>query len=101
MVILKYMVETYDGSFVCKSCGSQLNIKKYVDSGIFKKSSNEYIPFMSDISYLLKDLDKLPYYDKFRRSISNIDKIVERLASILNIVLYVGNLHSNKISEEI
>ena len=96
--ILKYMIETYDGSFVCKSCGSLLNIKRYVDSGIFKKSTNEYIPFMSDSSYLLKDLEKIPYYDKFRRSISNIDKIVERLASILNIIIYVGNLHSNKIS---
>jgi hypothetical protein len=95
---LKYVTETYNDSFICKSCGFVLNIKKFVDSGIFKKSTNEYIPFITDSSYLLKDLDKLPYYQKYKRSISNMDKIVERFASINNIVIYVGSLHSNKIS---
>ena len=96
--ILKYVTETYDGTFICKSCGFVLNIKKFVESGIFNKTTNEYIPFITDSSYLLKDLDKLPTYEKFRRSIANIDKIVERVASNTNLVLYIGSLHSNKIS---
>lgn len=96
--ILKYVTETYDGTFICKSCGFVLNINKFVESGIFNKTTNEYIPFITDSSYLLKDLDKLPTYEKLRRSITNIDKIVERLASNTNLVLYIGSLHSNKIS---
>jgi hypothetical protein len=78
---------------ICKSCHSSVNIKKYVNDGSFDNTTQKFITFNIQMDVNIEDL---PEYEKFKTSIRNIDKIIERFASIINIQGLSGNLPTTK-----
>ena len=80
--IQQYVTENVDQEFVCKSCGYQLNIKKYIIDGVFDDDTQKFITYSMPMEVSLEDI---PEYEKFRVSIRNIDKLIEKIASIANI----------------
>jgi hypothetical protein len=74
---------------ICKSCHSSLNIKKYVNDGSFDDATQKYVTFNVQMEINIEDL---PEFEKFKTSIRNIDKIIEKFASIINIQGLSGNI---------
>jgi hypothetical protein len=80
--IQQYVTENVEQEFVCKSCSHQLNMKKYIIDGVFDDDTQKFITYSMPMEVSLEDI---PEYEKFKVSIRNIDKLIEKLASISNI----------------
>lgn len=89
---IQQYVEISSGlEYICKSCHSQINIKKYILDGSFDNSTQMFVTFSIHMDI---NIEELPEYEKFKTSIRNIDKIIERFASIINIQGLIGNTMS-------
>ncbi len=84
--VQQYVVENADHDYVCKSCGFFLNIKKYVADGSFD-DDHHFISYSMPLDTPLEDI---PAYEKYKGSIRNIDKYIEKIALITNITYFVG-----------
>lgn len=84
--IQQYIEQNYDDDFICKSCGTLVNLKNYVQDGTYD-SEGRFVTFSSTLDIPLEDIRE---YEKYKPSIRNIEKIVERLASITNVNTLVG-----------
>lgn len=92
--IKRYVRDSANNEYVCKSCFQVIDIKKYVHD---YSSSTEGV----SMSFALESqLDKLPEYDKFNKLIKYMDKIIERFAYVANIAFYVGNLPQIKLRRQ-
>jgi hypothetical protein len=89
---IQQYVEINSGlDYVCKSCKSSINIKKYILDGSFDDSTQMFVTFSIHMDINIEDL---PEYEKFKTSIRNIDKIIERFGTIINIQGLIGNTSS-------
>lgn len=80
--IQQYVWENVDQEFVCKSCGVQLNMKKYIIDGVFDDDTQKFVTYSMPMDIPLEDI---PEYEKYKISVRNIDKIIEKIAFISNI----------------
>ena len=92
--VKKYVRQNNEGEFVCKSCGEILNLKKYVYEGT-------YIPeldtFMTTSLAVNQNLNQIKKYEKYSRTIRNIEKNIEKICSVINLNYYLGNLPTTKL----
>lgn len=91
--IQQYVIENNDQDYICKSCGTLLNIKKYIIDGEFDGDSQKFVTYSMPMEVPLEDI---PEYEKFRGSIRNMDKLTERIAIISNIQYFIGTTLSVK-----
>lgn len=93
--VYKYVVENDEGDSICRSCGIQINLKKYVLDGTFNDEG--YFEVFNTPHE--KSLDNIPEYDKYRQIIRNIDKYIDKISNIANMyVLQEKSLkHKNQI----
>jgi hypothetical protein len=91
--IEKYVVENNEHEYVCKSCGYQLNIKRYIIDGVYDDDTERFITFSMPMEVPLEDI---PEYEKYTAAIRNIDKLIEKIASIANIPYFLGTSPSTK-----
>ena len=91
----KYLDSNDDNEFVCKSCKQVLDIKSYV-SGQF----DEGVSGFEVITTFSKRLTEIKEYTNLMSFIKNIDKLVERIAQILNFSYYLGNEQINKLRRQ-
>jgi len=84
--IKKYKKDNKEGEFICKSCSQLLDIKKFI------ADSYQGGIFTLNLSSSSQPLEELSKYEKFGKSIKNIDKIIERIAYVINMNMYVGNI---------
>lgn len=80
--IQRYVIENVDQEFVCKSCGTQLNIKKFIIDGTFDDATQKFVTYSMPMDVPLEDI---PEYEKYKITIRNIDKFVEKIANVSNI----------------
>lgn len=80
--VYKYVIENEEKDYVCKSCGIQVNMKKYVLDGSYDDNGG-YKIFNTPIK---TTIENIPEYEKYKQIIRNIDKLVDKIAS-------VGNMH--------
>ena len=86
-----------DQEYICKSCKSSVNIKKYILDGTYDNLTNSFITFSIHMDVNIEDL---PQYEKYKTSIRNLEKTIERISSILNIQGLNGTSYSNKIKRK-
>lgn len=87
---VKQYVKTDDrNNYICKSCGEMLNIRKYVFEGTYIAEQDT---FLTTDMVTRQDLEKIPKYAKYRRSIKNIEKNLEKIAFQTNLNVYIGNV---------
>lgn len=91
--IKKYVAESTGDDYICKSCGSQLNIKKYVADGTFDNDTQRFITYSMPMEIPLEEIQE---YEKYKPSIKILDKIVEKIASITNVTYLVGSNTTTK-----
>jgi len=80
---MTYVIENENQDYVCKSCGTVLDIKKYLFSGIFDTSKQQFIP--SNIPIVIP-LETTKGYEEYNVAIKQLDKIIERIAVISNMI---------------
>lgn len=77
--IQQYVTENVDSEYICKSCGHQINIKKYITDGVFDDDTQKFVTYSAPMEVPLEDI---PEYEKYKITIRNIEKIIDRIASI-------------------
>lgn len=85
--IQQYVVENIQHDYVCKSCGFYLDIKKYVQDGVFDDEKG-FITFSMPME---ANLEELPDYEKYQFAIKIMDKNIEKIASSVGIPYFIGN----------
>lgn len=80
--IQQYVIENVDQEFVCKSCGTHLDIRKYITDGTFDDATQKFITYSMPMDVSLEDI---PEYEKYKVTIRNIEKYVEKIANVSNI----------------
>lgn len=91
----KYIDSNEDNEFVCKSCKQVLDIRNYV-TGQF----DEGVSGFEVVTTFSKRLTEIKEYSNIMSFIKNIDKLVERIAQILNLSFYLGNDQIQKIRRQ-
>ena len=79
--------------FICKSCKSSINIKRYIQDGAFDNSTQTYVTFSVQVDTPLEDF---PEYEKLKTSIKSLDKIIDRISSIVNFQGLFGFSYTNR-----
>ena len=79
--------------FICKSCKSSINIKRYILDGSFDNVTQSYITFSVQVDTPLEDF---PKYEKLKTSIKNLDKIIDRICSIIHFQGLFGSSYTNR-----
>lgn len=83
--IQQYVIENVEHQFVCKSCGFHLNMKKFTMDGVFDNDSQKFITYSMPMEVPLEDIAE---YEKYKVSIRNIDKFIEKICLITNITYF-------------
>jgi hypothetical protein len=83
--IQQYVVENIEHQYVCKSCGFHLNMKKFTMDGVFDNDSQKFITYSMPMEVPLEEISE---YEKYKISIRNIDKLIEKLSLITNIAYF-------------
>jgi hypothetical protein len=68
--------------YICKSCNAPLNIKRFIIDGNFDSHTQYFVTQSIEVKVNIEELQE---YEKYKTSIRNIEKIIERFASIFNI----------------
>jgi len=84
----RYVTKNVEGNYICKSCGFYLNISSYVQDGHYDDSSQKFVGYTMQLNTQLEDI---PEYEKYKGSIRSIDKYIERIGLITNILYFVGS----------
>lgn len=90
--VYKYVIENDEKDFICKSCGIQINLKKYILDGAFDDQGGFKI-FNTPIK---TTIENIPEYDKYRQIIKNIDKLIDKIASISSMHILQEKSSRNK-----
>jgi len=90
-----YVIENTEKEFICKSCSEIINLKKYIND--WTSSTEEGIALTISLN---AQLDELPEYEKFNKAIKNLDKIVEKICSGLNLNILIGNKPQTKLKRQ-
>lgn len=85
-----YAIENLEQQYICKSCGFSLTeiIKKFVKDGGFDRASKKFISY--SIEFKMK-LSEMIEYGKYRELIHDLDKKIQIISSIINIIEYSDN----------
>ncbi len=93
--IQQYVIENIDGEMICKSCSTHIDIKKFLIDGTFDDQTNQFVAYSISMSYDMP-LEETKEYYKYRGTIRNVDKLIEKIASIANIPYFIGTTSTIK-----
>ncbi|ATZ80456.1 hypothetical protein BMW23_0402 [Bodo saltans virus] len=81
--IQQYVTKNIYNEYICKSCGYSLDIREYIEDGEYDNETRSFVTFSTPFSI---NLEEVIGYEKYRVSIRQIDKLVERIAIAGNIL---------------
>ena len=86
--VKQYIKLNQRGDYICKSCNELVQIQKFVVEGTYVE---ELDTFLTTSMAVNQNLEELPKYSKYMRTIRNIEKNIEKFAYSMDINAYVGN----------
>lgn len=84
----KYVIISEEQEYICKSCSILLPIKQFVQDGVYDNDQGRFVTFYTQIDTAFEEL---PEYEKYSKTIKNLDKQIERLCAVIGIPIYVGS----------
>jgi len=96
--VKQYVKENKSGDYICKSCNEMLYLQKYVYSGSYNESTDE---FLTTSLAATEKFEDNPKYSKFLKVIKNIEKNIEKIASNINLAYYIGNDLTTKLRRKV
>jgi hypothetical protein len=94
----KFVTIDKDQSYVCKSCGSGLDIKRYISSYIPGMDQDKDIITFSANSEI--PLEEMQEYEKYNFSIKSIDNRIERICYVANLSYFIGSSAISKLRRQ-
>lgn len=88
----QYVIKNQEGDYICKSCGALINLKNYVLDGSYD-DDGKFVSFNMPLEVPIEDI---PEYEKYKSTIRNLEKIIERIASISSINSLTGTSYTIK-----
>jgi len=86
--VKQYVKLNERGDYICKSCNEVVQIQKYVFEGTYFAESDTFLTTSMAVN---QKLEEIPKYNKYMRTIRNIEKNIEKFAYSLDIISYLGN----------
>ena len=86
--VKQYIKQNERGDYICKSCNEIAQVQKYVVEGTYVEELDIFLTTSLAVS---QNLEELPKYSKYRRTIRNIEKNIEKIAYSMDILAYLGN----------
>ncbi len=96
--VKQYVKVDEKGDYVCKSCFEMLDLKKYVYEGTYVA---ELDTFLTTNLAVNQKLENLPKYEKYTRTIRNIEKNIEKICYMMNLNYYIGNTPTIKLRRKL
>lgn len=96
--VKQYVKNNSFGEFICKSCGEFLQVKRYVYDGEWDKESNTFTTTNIVNVQNLKDDKK---YSNLKRTIKNMENIIETISVSSNLTELIGNDHVIKMKRKL
>jgi len=96
--VKQYIKLNKRGDYVCKSCNEQVQIQKFVVEGTYIE---ELDTFLTTSMTVTQNLEELPKYSKYKRTIRNIEKNIEKFAYSMELNNYIGNTPVIKLRRKI
>lgn len=85
--INKYVTVNNQEEYICKSCGSQIDLKHYVMDGAYD-DQGRFVTLSMPMEIPLEDV---PEYEKYKPTIRYLDKLIEKIANICHMSYFLGN----------
>ncbi len=95
--IQNYVIENNESDFVCKSCSTQIDVKKFVTDGTFDDDTGRFVTFSMPFDTPLEEMSE---YEKYKIAIRSLDKVIEKIAIINNIPAYIGNMFNSRVKRK-
>ncbi len=92
--VKQYVKTNERNEYICKSCSELLDLKKYVYEGTYVAELDTFLTTNLAIS---SKLETLPKYEKYTRTIRNIEKNIEKICYSMNLQYYIGNTPTIKL----
>lgn len=86
--VKQYIKLNQRGEYICKSCNEQVQIQKFVVEGTYIEELDTFLTTSLAVS---QNLEELPKYSKYKRTIRNIEKNIEKFAYSMDLLAYIGN----------
>jgi hypothetical protein len=86
--VKKYVKTNESGDYICKSCNENVPLQKFVVEGTYIEELDIFQT--TSIGYSQR-LEEIPKYQKYIKSIRNIDKNIEKFCYSIDLVSYLGN----------
>lgn len=93
--VKKYSKTSENSEYLCKSCGQMLEIKKYVTDVSYADQETYIINVTS-----MTPLEEMPEYEKYNKSVANMEKIIERIAYVGGVTYLVGSTSQIKMRRQ-
>ena len=92
-----FVNEINKNEFICKSCGTFLDLHKYVSDGIYDRFNEEYITYSTYIHFPLEEIYE---YKQYESIISHSDLLLQQIGLICGISYLTGKNKSNKLKRK-
>jgi hypothetical protein len=86
--VKQYVKVNERNEYICKSCSEVLDLKKYVYEGTYVP---ELDTFQTTNLSVNQNIEEMPKYAKYTKTIRNIEKNIEKIANAVNLSYYIGN----------
>jgi hypothetical protein len=86
--VKQYIKINLYGDYICKSCGEGVPIRKFVFEGTYIAETDT---FLTTSMAVYQQLDEIPKYTKYMKTIRNIEKNIEKFAYSIDLVSFLGN----------
>lgn len=93
--VKQYVKVNETNDYICKSCNELLKIKHFVYEGTYIKEKDT---FMTTNIVVNNDLTKIDKYNKYTRTVKNIEKNLEKFSNTCNLYTFIGNSKINKLA---
>ena len=84
--------------FQCKSCKCPIELKRFMIDGAFDEKTKTFQTFSVNTSV---NIEYVPEYEKYKICIRSVDKLIDRISSIMNIQNLMGDSFSTKTKRRV
>jgi len=96
--IKKYVKQDKNNEYICKSCNEFLNLDKFIFEGTYVEELDVFLT--TNLEVKLK-LTEIPKYQKYSKTIKNVEKIIENISFLTDINILIGNTAVIKVRRKL
>lgn len=88
-----YVIQDVNEKYVCRSCHYEIDLKKYIEEGEYNNDTKTFVSYSAIMNINLEDIIG---YEHLKVVIKQMDKIMDKLASVSNLINFSKNNRATK-----